>query len=180
MEAISILLYRNKYHKNIYIRKHNHYIKFAHITSTAIKMENLNILLVEDNEGDVLLTCEALEEKLNIKNITVARNGNQAFQILKQFEKTSVIPDIIVLDINLPHKNGFELLDIVRRSKKLFHIPVIILTTSNNLNDQNKAKIYGANLYLIKPLEADEFESLAEQIKNFWLNFKNQNNPGLN
>ncbi len=138
-------------------------------------MKNLHVLLIEDNEGDILLTSEALEEGLSIKNISVAKNGKEAVLFFKSNKDNGEdLPDIVLLDINLPIKNGFEVLEYIRKTEGIENIPVIILTTSSLENDKNKAKKYGANLYIIKPMEAAEFEAAVESIKNFWINFKSK------
>ncbi|MEO5967718.1 MAG: response regulator [Ferruginibacter sp.] len=137
-------------------------------------MKNLHVLLIEDNEGDILLASEALEEGLNIKNISVAKNGKDAVLFFKSNKDNAKdLPDIVLLDINLPIKNGFEVLEYIRNTEELENIPVIILTTSSLENDKNTAKNYGANLYIIKPMEAAEYETALENIKEFWINFKN-------
>lgn len=136
-------------------------------------MKNVHVLLVEDNEGDILLTTEALEEGLNIANISVARNGKEAVSfLLKNKNSNEKLPDFILLDINLPFKNGFEILEFIRNTDELSNIPVIMLTTSSLENDKKKAGSYGANLYLIKPLEVSDFALAVENIKNFWKEFK--------
>lgn len=136
-------------------------------------MKNLHVLLIEDNEGDVLLTSEALQEGLYIENISVARNGKEAVSFLsnnKDFIKN--LPDFILLDINLPLKNGFEILEFIRSTNQICKIPVIMLTTSSLESDKLKAYEYGADLYIIKPLEVSDFVLAIENIKNFWADFK--------
>ena len=138
-------------------------------------MKKLHVLLIEDNEGDILLASEALEEGLQIKNISVAKNGKDAVTFLEEIKRKQIMfPDIILLDINLPCKNGFEVLEFIRNSDELLNIPVIILTTSSSENDKSKAIGYGANLYIIKPMEAADFEIAVARIKEFWLDFKKE------
>ena len=131
----------------------------------------INILLVEDNEGDILLTTEALEEGKIPKSLKVIRDGSSMLIYLKEIaEKSpSELPDLILLDINLPKKNGHEVLKDVKRNKLLKHIPIIMLTTSSSEIDVLKSYQEHANCYLIKPVEIGEFGALIEKIEDFWL-----------
>lgn len=132
----------------------------------------IKILLVEDNEGDILLTTEALEEcKVKIE-IKVLRNGSDAlnFLIENSQKQKSDLPDLILLDINLPKKNGHEVLQSAKNHPDLKHIPIIILTTSSSEIDILKAYQEHANCYIIKPLEVSEFLDLTAKIEQFWFN----------
>ncbi len=131
----------------------------------------INILLVEDNEGDILLTTEALEEGQIPKSLKVIRDGSSMLIYLKEIaEKSpSELPDLILLDINLPKKNGHEVLKDVKSNKLLKHIPIIMLTTSSSEIDVLKSYQEHANCYLIKPVEIGEFGALIEKIEDFWL-----------
>jgi len=130
-----------------------------------------HILLVEDNEGDVLLTLEAFEEsKLKIE-ISVARNGKEALDFLFQqgdFSKVKV-PDLVLLDINIPIFNGHEVLRRIKSDTNLKKIPVIMLTTSSSQKDLNEAYENHCNSYVKKPLEMSEFLNAILKIEEFWL-----------
>lgn len=132
-----------------------------------------NILLIEDNEGDILLMREALEEVDVNSNLEVIRDGGEASQYINKMEKTSDIekmPDIILLDINLPKVNGHELLTQIRSSNELSTVPVIMLTTSSSDKDIDRAYKNAANCYITKPASIDQFFSIVGGIHKFWLN----------
>lgn len=133
--------------------------------------KSVHILLVEDNEGDILLTLEAFEESKLEKQVSVARNGLEALDFLHQ--KNSFIdaqkPDLILLDINMPIVSGLEVLEEIKKDKNLKKIPVIMLTTSSNQKDIEKAYNNHCNSYLKKPLEMKEFMEAMLKIEEFWL-----------
>jgi CheY-like chemotaxis protein len=131
----------------------------------------VEILLVEDNEGDVGLIEEVLEEA-KIRNILhVAKDGEEAILFLHNEEKFSGSPrpDIILLDLNLPKKDGREVLGEIKEDSNLKNIPVVILTTSGAEKDIIRAYELHANAYVIKPLDFDQFIKVVEYIANFWL-----------
>jgi len=130
----------------------------------------VNILLVEDNPADVLLTAEALKEGSVSHDLNVVNNGSEAVAYVKnQGEyKDAARPDIILLDINLPKKNGFEVLAEIKGDAALRHIPVIILTTSSSKQDVFKAYDLYANCYIVKPIELDDFFRIMRSIGDFW------------
>ncbi|MCS4433019.1 response regulator [Aquiflexum gelatinilyticum] len=136
-----------------------------------MKLKPAHILLVEDNEGDILLTLEAFEESKLVSEISVARNGQEALDFL--FRKGSFTqspkPDLILLDINLPIYNGHEVLRQIKMDSSLKKIPVIMLTTSSNPKDVNIAYSNHCNSYLKKPLEIEEFFNVIKKIEQFWL-----------
>lgn len=133
-------------------------------------MKSIRILLVEDNEGDILLTQEALEESQFISSIDVARNGKEALDHLmrKDAYQYANQPDLILLDINLPIKSGHEVLTEIKTNDLLKHIPVVMLTTSSSESDINKAYKNHANSYISKPVEIDGFTQVLERIEQFW------------
>lgn len=135
-------------------------------------MKPIHILLVEDNEGDILLTTEALHERKIINRISVMKDGKQAIDyLLAQVENnTNDLPDLLLLDINLPRKNGHEVLAFIKAHELLKHLPVIILTTSSSATDINMSYKNYANCYITKPVEADEFMEAISKIENFWIN----------
>ena len=131
----------------------------------------VEILLVEDNEGDVGLVEEVLEEA-KIRNIIhVANDGEEAILFLHGYGKFSGSPrpDIILLDLNLPKKDGREVLKEIKENDNLKNIPIVILTTSGAEKDILRAYELHANAYVTKPLDFDEFIKVVESIASFWL-----------
>jgi len=134
-------------------------------------MKPLNILLVEDSEGDIILITEALEE-CNVSNeINIVKNGWEAMQYLKKKGQYSnaKVPDLVLLDINMPKMNGHEVLSNMKTNEDLKHIPVIMLTTSSSEGDIYKAYKNYANCYVTKPHEANKFSELVTTVENFWI-----------
>lgn len=135
------------------------------------KMKLAHILLVEDNEGDILLTLDAFEECRVKTEISIARNGQEALDFL--FKRGAFTeakkPDLILLDINIPIFNGHEVLQQIKADLKLKKIPVIMLTTSSDEQDLNKAYESHCNSYVKKPLDMNDFLSAILKIEAFWL-----------
>lgn len=134
-------------------------------------MKVTHILLVEDNEGDILLTIEALEECKSSNRVSVVRNGIEALDFLykKGNYASAEKPDFILLDINMPILNGHEVLSRIKNDANLKMIPVIVLTTSNSPHDIKLAYSNHANSYVIKPLEIEDFHTVIHKIEQFWL-----------
>lgn len=135
------------------------------------KTKIAHILLVEDNEGDIFLILEAFED-LKIKaEITVVKNGQQALDyVFKRGEyRNSKKPDLVLLDINIPIFNGHEVLKQIKDDPSLKKNPVIMLTTSSNQKDIDKAYESHCNSYVKKPLNVDEFLGAILKIDQFWL-----------
>lgn len=134
-------------------------------------MNAIHMLLVEDNEGDILLTREALEEAKILTRLSVVRDGKEAIDFTSKLGKYADVdlPDLILLDINLPKKNGHEVLKYIKENESLKHIPVIMLTTSSSEKDINMAYNHYANCYIIKPVNVMDFVSVVATIENFWL-----------
>ena len=134
-------------------------------------MERIHILLVEDNEGDVTLTSEAFENARLQSVLSVVRDGESAMDfLLKRHRYLDVkIPDLILLDLNLPRKNGYEVLQFLKADMNLKHIPVIVLSTSSSMNDVNKCYENYANCYITKPMDIENFFNVVSKIENFWL-----------
>jgi len=134
-------------------------------------MEAIHILLVEDNEGDIMLTRESLQEAKIIIKLSVVRDGKQAIEFLtKQGEyQEAELPDLLLLDVNLPKKNGHEVLKYIKASKDLSHIPVIMLTTSSSEKDISLSYNNCATWFITKPLEASNFLTVVGTIENFWI-----------
>jgi len=136
-------------------------------------MKAIHILLVEDNEGDILLTTEALEEGKIANRITVIKDGKQAIDFFRKYGESTQgeLPDLILLDINLPRKNGHEVLQYIKGAENLKHIPVIMLTTSSSEKDVIYSYKSFASCYITKPFEADGFINAVTKIKEFWTDF---------
>jgi two-component system, chemotaxis family, response regulator Rcp1 len=130
----------------------------------------VNILLVEDSEADVRLTREALKDsKLKI-SLEVVNDGVEAIMFLRGEGKynNSTKPDLILLDLNLPRKNGKEVLEEIKQDNDLKRIPVVILTISKNEEDILKAYNLRANCYITKPVDLEQFMIVVKSIEDFW------------
>ncbi len=134
-------------------------------------MKNVHILLVEDNEGDILLTLEALEEAKMKNTISVVKDGERAIQYVEKNGeyKDALPPDLIILDVNLPKLNGHEVLQYFKNSEAYKHIPIIMLTTSSSPKDINESYKNHVNCYITKPIDVDDFIKAVVSIENFWL-----------
>ena len=131
----------------------------------------IEILLVEDNAGDVRLTQEALREGKVKNNLAVARDGEEAIKMLRReppFENATR-PDLILLDLNLPRKDGRQVLQDIKSDPKLQMIPVVVLTTSNADADIMKSYQLHANCYITKPVDLEQFITVVKSIDDFWL-----------
>ena len=129
------------------------------------------VLLVEDNEADVRLTREALREAGENVRLSAVGDGELALAYLRRQGGFTEAPrpDLVLLDLNLPRKNGLEVLAEVRADPGLAHIPVIVLTSSAASSDVREAYARGANAFVVKPLELDAFMHLIGGIRSFWL-----------
>jgi chemotaxis family two-component system response regulator Rcp1 len=134
-------------------------------------MKPVEILLVEDNPGDVRLTIEGLKEAKVYNNLHVARDGIEALRFLYQEGPHSDAPrpDLILLDLNLPRKDGREVLAEIKADKSLKRIPVIVLTTSQDEEDIFKTYDLHANCYITKPLDFEQFMHVVQSVEDFWL-----------
>lgn len=133
---------------------------------------SLNILLVEDNAGDIMLITDALEEAEILITIDVVNNGEKAINYLKKeggFGSRNT-PDLIILDINLPRLNGHEVLHFIKNNADTRHIPVVILTTSSSDKDIRASYDEYANCFITKPTDVDNFTNVIHRIENFWFN----------
>ncbi len=130
------------------------------------------VLLVEDNPGDIRLTQEALKESKMDIHLDVVSDGEQAIDFLMKRGKytDSIRPHIILLDLNLPKKNGIEVLKEVKAHESLRKIPVIVLTTSDADHDISKAYSLHANCYILKPVDFDDFAKAIRLIEVYWFN----------
>jgi len=132
------------------------------------------ILLVEDNEGDAELILEALNNSRTTSHVIVINNGEDAMQFLKEHEEDTQekpLPDIILLDLNLPKLDGKEVLQYVKQNQATKRIPVIILTTSSLQKDIKDALDSHANAYIVKTGDIEHLMNLIKSIENFWVNF---------
>ncbi len=125
----------------------------------------LNILLIEDDMIEVMKLKRTIV-KLNLNhNITVANNGEEGLEILERKER---LPDIILLDLNMPKMNGLEFLKIMKADDRLKYIPVVILTTSNNQRDLLECFKLGISGYMTKPLKYEEYVSKIDKLQAYW------------
>lgn len=133
--------------------------------------EEIHILLVEDNEGDIVLTKEAFEEAKIKNSISVVRDGWEAIQFLEKNEeyKNEEEPDLVLLDINLPKVNGHKVLKHIKNHPELKHIPVIMLTTSSDETDVIKSYENHSNCYITKPVDISNFLEVISSIESFWI-----------
>jgi two-component system response regulator len=131
----------------------------------------IEILLVEDNPGDSRLAKEALKESKLKNNLYVAEDGVEAMNFLYKTGKYSKMPrpDLVILDLNLPKKDGREVLAEIKNDDNLKRIPVVILTISKAEEDILKTYNLHANCYVTKPLDLDQFMKVVRSIEDFWL-----------
>jgi CheY-like chemotaxis protein len=133
-------------------------------------MKGINILLVEDNEGDILLTREAFEESKIVNSITVIRDGKEAINFFATLTKKEETPHLVLLDVNLPKINGHEVLVHIKNSEKHKSIPVIMLTTSSSERDILQSYKNHVNCYITKPIDVSDFMKAISKIEDFWIN----------
>jgi chemotaxis family two-component system response regulator Rcp1 len=134
------------------------------------KRQLVEILLVEDNPSDVILTQLAMRQCKLANNMQVARDGEEALQILRgegQFAG-SARPDLILLDLNLPRMDGRELLSVIKSDPVLRTIPVVVLTTSEEERDVVESYALHANAYIAKPIDMDQFVKVVKAVDDFW------------
>lgn len=133
-------------------------------------LQRIEILLVEDNPGDVRLTQEALKEGKVFNNLNVVMDGVEALAYLRREGKyaDAQLPDIVLLDLNLPKMDGREVLAAIKADEDLKRIPVVVLTTSKA--DEDVLRVYDlhANCYITKPVDLEQFLGVVKSIKDFW------------
>jgi CheY-like chemotaxis protein len=131
----------------------------------------INILLVEDNPGDARLTIEAFRDAKVLNDLRVVADGVEAMAFLHREGKhaDALRPDLILLDLNLPRKDGREVLEEIKRDADLRRIPVVILTTSQAEKDILTSYDLHANCYIRKPVDLDEFIAVVRGVESFWL-----------
>jgi chemotaxis family two-component system response regulator Rcp1 len=131
----------------------------------------IQILLVEDSPGDVRLTEEVLRDAKIANDLHIVGDGEQAMEFLRRegAHADALRPDLILLDLNLPRKDGREVLEDIKCDDELRRIPVIVLTTSSADQDVLRSYDLNANCYITKPIDLDEFISVVRSIETFWL-----------
>lgn len=131
---------------------------------------SVEILLVEDNPGDIRLTMEALKDIKVLNQVSVAKDGVEALAFLRHEGKyrEAVRPDLILLDLNLPKKDGREVLEAIKGNGELRRIPVVVLTTSEAEQDILKAYDLHANSYITKPVDLEQFMRVVKLVEEFW------------
>jgi chemotaxis family two-component system response regulator Rcp1 len=139
----------------------------------------IQVLLVEDNPGDVRLTQEALRDAKVRNNLHVVADGVDAMAFLRQEGRYAGVPrpDLVLLDLNLPKKGGLEVLDEIKIDPDLQHIPVVILTTSQAEQDIVQSYRRRANAYVTKPVDLEQFLKVVGSIEQFWLEIVKLSRP---
>ena len=132
------------------------------------------ILLVEDNEDDALLTVRALNRNNILNEVVIARDGAEALDYLfctgsHAQRDSAVMPQVVLLDLNLPKVNGLQVLERIRQDERTRLLPVVILTTSNEEVDMIKSYALGANSYIRKPVNFEQFTEAVRQLGMYWL-----------
>jgi CheY-like chemotaxis protein len=148
----------------------------------VVDKENaMNVLLVEDNPGDVRLTCEALKDAKVHLNLHVANDGVEAMEFLRREGRfnESPRPDLVLLDLNLPRKDGRAVLEEIKTDDALKSIPVVVLTTSSSDVDIQRSYMLHANCYISKPVDMEGFLTVVQRIDDFWLSVVRLPNGGM-
>jgi len=127
-----------------------------------------SILLVEDNLLDVDLTLRAFNKRKLVNPVIVARDGEEAMELIDAWEAGQIPPALILLDLKLPKVNGLEVLERLKKHEQFKKIPVVMLTTSAEDSDIQTAYALGVNSYIIKPVSFDKFMEVAEKIEVYW------------
>ena len=136
-----------------------------------MRSRTIEILLVEDNPGDARLTLEAFKEGKVLNRICVVKDGVEALAYLRRQGPyaAACVPDLILLDLNLPRRSGREVLGEIKADEHLKTIPVVVLTTSADEQDVARAYSQHANCYITKPVDLEQFLRVIHSIENFWL-----------
>lgn len=135
----------------------------------AIAVPPIDILLVEDNPADVRLAQEAFKDARVANRLHVARDGVEALRMLRDATGAVPRPDLILLDLNLPRKDGREVLQDIKQDEALRHIPVVVLSTSQSEQDIARSYRLGANAFVTKPVDIDRFFQVIRSLEQFWL-----------
>lgn len=133
--------------------------------------QRIKILLVEDSIADARLLIEAFADEDINAEIIVVRDGEEASEYLKQAQAnpTDACPDLILLDLNMPRKDGREFLYEIKNNEQLKSIPIVVLSTSTSLEDINKSYSLQASCFVSKPIDLEEFSAVVRSFKTFWL-----------
>ena len=135
-------------------------------------MPQHNVLFIEDVHDDILLVERAMKKAGVQCSMTILRDGDEAVEYLKNLESTATerqLPDLILLDLKLPRRSGFEVLEWIRQHHDFRRIPVVVLTSSKDRDDISKAYDLGANSYLVKPIIPQDMQSLCRVLGLYWL-----------
>ncbi|MCW3080442.1 response regulator [Segetibacter sp.] len=133
-------------------------------------MKDIHILLVEDNEGDIVLTKEALSDAKMKNKVSVAKDGEEAIRFVNAgLNEEGLLPDLILLDINLPKVDGKEVLHYLKNAPSLKRIPVVMLTTSSSELDVIDSYNNYANCFITKPVDFNKFFEVVRMIEDFWI-----------
>jgi CheY-like chemotaxis protein len=133
-------------------------------------MNPIDILLVEDNDGDIMLTIEAFEESRIVNKITVIKDGKEAINFFENLGKKDKTPSLVLLDVNLPKMSGHEVLVYIKNSERYKSIPVIMLTTSSSERDISESYRNHVNCFITKPIDVGDFMKAITKIEDFWIN----------
>ena len=136
-------------------------------------MNQVHILLVEDNEGDIILTTEAFKDMKLENKISVVRDGEEALRFLKKQDERidAPTPQLVLMDINLPGIDGKQLLDIIKKDEELKEIPVVMLTCSDTDADISECYDKHVNWYITKPIDYDKYTKVMHEIEAFYVSF---------
>jgi hypothetical protein len=134
----------------------------------SLDLINRPIILVEDNPIDLDLTLRAFNGRKLVNPIEVARDGEEANFLINSWDESKPIPVVILLDLKLPKVSGFEVLKNIRKNSKFAHVPVVVLTSSSEEKDIELAYEFGANSYIVKPVDFDKFIEVAKHIEIYW------------
>lgn len=140
------------------------------MTRTDVHSRNVRVLLVEDNLGDASLTLEAFKETNFPLDLTRVADGDECMAYLRQRKgQPSSLPDVVLLDLNMPGRDGHWVLAEIRRDPALAHIPVVVLTCSKNDDDIRRAYEGQANFYVVKPPDLDQLFQTIRYLEDVWL-----------
>ncbi len=136
-------------------------------------MNEVHILLVEDNEGDIILTTEAFKDMKLDNKISVVRDGEEALRFLKKQGDYAgaATPQLILMDINLPGMDGKQLLEVIKKDEELKEIPVVMLTCSDADADISECYDKQVNWYITKPIDYDKYTKVMHEIEAFYVSF---------
>lgn len=131
----------------------------------------IHVMLIDDNEDDIFILKEVLGEHSQIEIVSIAKNGKEAIDYLHNLpaKASKNMPDLILLDINMPGKSGLEVLEEIKTNQRTKALPVVMLTTSNREDDINRAYSNGASSFIRKPSDLGEFQRVTAFFSNYWV-----------